>query len=305
LGQQALEKRGDRRLPHVLKFTAHRPAGQGCALHTRILATRHGARPPVVVAGEAAMTNKIDLAGRNAVVTGGAQGIGRAIVERFLESGAAVAIWDRDVDLGKKTAAELQKRGRISTFAVDVTNYPDVERARDETIKALGRIDILVNNAGIAGPNTKTWDYPLKAWQDVLSINLNGPFHCCRAIAPAMIAQNYGRIVNIASIAGKEGNPNAVHYSASKAGLIALTKSLGKELAAYDILVNAVTPAAAKTAIFDQMTQQHIDFMLSKIPKNRFVLVEEVAAMVSWLASEDCAFSTGAVFDISGGRATY
>ena len=251
------------------------------------------------------MTNKIDLTGRNAVVTGGAQGIGRAIVERFLESGAAVAIWDRDAGLAKKAAAELQKRGRIATVAIDVTDYSDVERARDETIKAFGRVDILVNNAGIAGPNVKTWDYPLKAWQDVLSINLNGPFHCCRALAPVMIAQNYGRIVNIASIAGKEGNPNAPAYSASKAGLIALTKSLGKELASYDIAVNCITPAAAKTAIFDQMTEEHINYMLAKIPMNRFVTVEEIASMVCWLASGNCSFSTGAVFDISGGRATY
>jgi 3-oxoacyl-[acyl-carrier protein] reductase len=260
---------------------------------------------PLVFAWEAAMTNKIDLTGRNAVVTGGAQGIGRAIVERFLESGAAVAIWDRDAALAKKSAAELQKRGRIATVAIDVTDYSDVERARDETIKAFGRVDILVNNAGIAGPNVKTWDYPLKAWQDVLSINLNGPFHCCRALAPVMIAQNYGRIVNIASIAGKEGNPNAPAYSASKAGLIALTKSLGKELASYDIAVNCITPAAAKTAIFDQMTQEHIDFMLSKIPRGRFVTVDEIAALAAFCASSDCSFTTGAVFDISGGRATY
>src|SRR5262245_56876654 len=209
------------------------------------------------------MGNKIDLGARNAVVTGGAQGIGRAIVERFLESGAAVAIWDRDSDLAKKTTMQLQNRGRIASFVVDVTNYSDVERARDDTIKTLGRIDILVNNAGIAGPNIKTWDYPLDAWRKVLAINLDGPFHCCRALAPAMLAQNYGRIVNIASIAGKEGNPNAPAYSASKAGLIALTKSLGKELASHDISVNCITPAAAKTAIFDQMTQEHIDFMLA------------------------------------------
>ena len=223
------------------------------------------------------MTNKIDLGGRNAVVTGGAQGIGRAIVERFLDSGAAVAIWDRDIELAKKTAAELKSRGRVTPVAVDVTNYSDVERARDETVKAFGRIDILVNNAGIAGPNVKTWDYPLDAWREVMSVNLDGPFHCCRALAPLMIAQNYGRIVNIASIAGKEGNPNAPAYSASKAGVIALTKSLGKELAAHDISVNCITPAAAKTAIFDQMTQEHIDFMLSKIPRGRFVTVEEIA----------------------------
>jgi 2-dehydro-3-deoxy-L-rhamnonate dehydrogenase (NAD+) len=251
------------------------------------------------------MANKIDLNGRNAVVTGGAQGIGRAIVERFLESGAAVAIWDRDIDLAKKTASQLQNRGRITPVAADVTNYSDVERARDDTIKALGRVDILVNNAGIAGPNTKTWEYPLDAWRDVLSINLSGPFHCCRAVVPAMITQNYGRIINIASIAGKEGNPNAPAYSASKAGLIALTKSLGKELASYDIAVNCITPAAAKTAIFDQMTQEHIDFMLSKIPRGRFVKVEEIASLAAFCASSDCSFTTGAVFDISGGRATY
>src|SRR5262249_42995751 len=181
------------------------------------------------------MANKIDLSARNAVVTGGAQGIGRAIVERFLESGASVAIWDRGIDLAKKTASELQNRGRVMPFAADVTSYSDVERARDDTIKAFGRIDILVNNAGIAGPNVRTWDYRLGAWRSVLSINLDGSFHCCRALAPAMIAQNYGRIVNIASIAGKEGNPNAPAYSASKAGVIALTKSLGKELASHDI----------------------------------------------------------------------
>ena len=249
------------------------------------------------------MPNKIDLAGRHAVVTGGAQGIGRAIVERFLESGAAVAIWDRDKALAEKAAGELG--GKVAAFAADVTKYAEVERARDETLKAFGRIDILVNNAGIAGPNVKTWEYALDAWRDVMSINLDGPFHCCRAVARLMIAQNYGRIVNIASIAGKEGNPNAPAYSASKAGVIALTKSLGKELASYDIAVNCITPAAAKTAIFDQMTQQHIDFMLSKIPRGRFVTVEEIAALAAFCASAECSFTTGAVFDISGGRATY
>jgi len=254
------------------------------------------------------MSNKIDLSGRIAAVTGGAQGIGRAIVERFLDSGAAVAIWDRDLDLARKTADALRSRGRVAAVAavaVDVTQYADVERARDATLKAFGRIDILVNNAGIAGPNVTTWDYPLEAWRSVMSINLDGPFHCCKAVAPTMIAQKYGRIVNIASIAGKEGNPNAPAYSASKAGVIALTKSLGKELAGHDIAVNAITPAAAKTAIFDQMTQQHIDFMLSKIPRGRFVTVEEIAALAAFCASADCSFTTGAVFDISGGRATY
>jgi NAD(P)-dependent dehydrogenase (short-subunit alcohol dehydrogenase family) len=251
------------------------------------------------------MPNKIDLSGRNAVVTGAAQGIGRAIAERFLGSGAAAAIWDRDFAMADKTAAELQKHGRVVAVAVDVGNYSDVERARDETIKALGRIDILVNNAGISGPNTKTWDYPIDAWRNVLTVNLDGPFHCCRAVVPKMIAQNYGRIVNIASIAGKEGNPNAAAYSASKAGVIALTKSLGKELASYDISVNCLTPAAARTAIFDQMTQEHIDFMLSKIPRGRFVTVDEIAALAAFCASAECSFTTGAIFDISGGRATY
>jgi NAD(P)-dependent dehydrogenase (short-subunit alcohol dehydrogenase family) len=251
------------------------------------------------------MTSRIDLAGRIAVVTGGAQGIGRAIVERFLDSGAQVAIWDQDADLSEKTAHELKPRGRSAPVAVDVTNLAQVERARDETLKRFGRIDILVNNAGIAGPNVKTWDYPPEAWRTITAINLDGTFHCCRALAPGMIAQNYGRIVNIASIAGKEGNPNASAYSASKAGVIALTKSLGKELAEYDIAVNCITPAAAKTAIFDQMTREHIDFMLSKIPRARFVTVEEIAALVAFCVSAECSFSTGAVFDISGGRATY
>jgi 3-oxoacyl-[acyl-carrier protein] reductase len=254
---------------------------------------------------ERLMPNKIDLAGRYAVVTGGAQGIGRAIVERFLESGAAVAIWDRDKELAAKTAAELDNRGQVAAVACDVTKLADVERARDETTKALGRIDILVNNAGIAGKNATTWDYPADEWAQVMRINLDGPFHCCRAVVPQMIDQNYGRIVNIASIAGKEGNPNASAYSVSKAGVIALTKSLGKELAAHDIAVNCITPAAARTAIFDQMTQQHIDFMLSKIPRARFVKVEEIAALAAWCASADNSFTTGAVFDISGGRATY
>jgi 2-dehydro-3-deoxy-L-rhamnonate dehydrogenase (NAD+) len=247
--------------------------------------------------------NKIDLNGRSAVVTGGAQGFGRAITERFVISGAKVAIWDHDAPLAEKTAREIG--ADVTAFNVDVSDPAAVEQARDATLAALGRIDILVNNAGIAGINKTVWETDLEEWRKVLRINLDGPFICCKAIVPAMVKQNYGRIVNIASIAGKEGNPNAAHYSASKAGLIALTKSLGKELAGYEIAVNAVTPAAARTAIFDQLTQQHIDFMLSKIPKGRFVLVEELAAMVAWLSSEDCAFSTGAVFDISGGRATY
>ncbi len=247
--------------------------------------------------------NKIDLNGRTAIVTGGAQGFGRAITERFVASGAKVAIWDNDQGLAEKTAKEIGNA--VSAFKVDVTDLAMVEKTRDATLNAFGKIDILVNNAGIAGANKSVWDTDFEEWRKVLRINLDGPFICCKAIVPAMLKQSYGRIVNIASIAGKEGNPNAAHYSASKAGLIALTKSLGKELASNNILVNAVTPAAAKTAIFDQMTQAQIDYMLSKIPKARFVLVEEVAAMVAWLASEDCAFSTGAVFDISGGRATY
>ncbi len=247
--------------------------------------------------------NSIDLKGRVAVVTGGAQGFGRAITERFVASGAQVVIWDHDEALARKTADEIGTA--VATHTVDVTNPEAVDGARDAALAVHGRIDILVNNAGVAGVNRTVWETDVNEWRKVLRINLDGPFICCHALAPTMIAQGYGRIVNIASIAGKEGNPNAAHYSASKAGLIALTKSLGKELANYDIAVNAVTPAAARTAIFAQMTQQHIDFMLSKIPKGRFVLVEEVAAMVAWLASAECSFSTGAVFDISGGRATY
>jgi 3-oxoacyl-[acyl-carrier protein] reductase len=249
------------------------------------------------------MGNRIDLEGCTAVVTGGAQGFGRAITERFAASGARVAIWDRDMALAERTAAELGER--VTAIVCDVTDPAKVAKARDATVSRLGRIDILVNNAGIAGTNAKTWETDVEEWRKVMRINLDGPFICSRAVAPLMIAQNYGRIVNIASIAGKEGNPNAAHYSASKAGVIALTKSLGKELAGYDIAVNAVTPAAAKTAIFDQMKQEHIDFMLSKIPRNRFVTVEEVAALVAWIASSENSFTTGAVFDISGGRATY
>ena len=247
--------------------------------------------------------NKIDLSGRVAVVTGGAQGFGRAITERFIASGAKVAIWDVDQRLADKTADEVG--GDTKVYALDVSDFSAIEKARDATINDLGKIDILVNNAGVAGANATVWDTPVEEWRRVMRINLDGPFVCSKAVVPHMIAQKYGRIVNIASIAGKEGNPNAAHYSASKAGVIALTKSLGKELAGYDIAVNAVTPAAAKTAIFDQITQQHIDFMLSKIPRARFVLVEELASLVAWMASEENSFTTGAVFDISGGRATY
>ena len=249
------------------------------------------------------MANAIDLKGRTAVVTGGAQGFGKAITERFVASGARVAIWDRDTPLAEKTAAAFG--GQVIAIACDVADPGSVDKARDATVRALGRIDILINNAGIAGYNAKTWETDVEEWRKVMRVNLDGPFICSRAVVPLMIAQNYGRIVNIASIAGKEGNPNAAHYSASKAGVIALTKSLGKELAGHNIAVNAVTPAAAKTAIFDQITQEHIDFMLSKIPRNRFVTVEEVAGLVAWIASEENSFTTGAVFDISGGRATY
>ena len=248
-------------------------------------------------------SNMIDLKGRAAVVTGGAQGFGKAITDRFLKSGARIAIWDQDTALAEKTAKALG--GDVQAITCDIANPASVAAACAATISWLGRIDILINNAGIAGANAKTWETDVEEWRKVMRVNLDGPFICSRAVVPLMIAQNYGRIVNIASIAGKEGNPNAAHYSASKAGVIALTKSLGKELAGYDIAVNCVTPAAAKTAIFDQITQQHIDFMLSKIPRNRFVLVEEVAAMVAWMASEENSFTTGAVFDISGGRATY
>ncbi|WP_458756755.1 SDR family NAD(P)-dependent oxidoreductase [Afipia sp. TerB] len=247
--------------------------------------------------------NKIDLNGRFAVVTGGAQGFGRAITERFVESGAKVAIWDHDQALSEKTAKEIGTA--VIALKVDVTDPAAVDAARDATSKAFGRIDILVNNAGIAGVNKTVADLSVDEWRQVMRINLDGPFICCKSVVPVMMKNNYGRIINIASIAGKEGNPNASHYSASKAGVIALTKSLGKELAGTDIAVNAVTPAAAKTAIFDQMTQQHIDFMLSKIPRGRFLKVEELASLVAWMASEECLYTTGAVFDISGGRATY
>jgi 3-oxoacyl-[acyl-carrier protein] reductase len=233
--------------------------------------------------------NQLDFKGRTAIVTGGLQGIGAAIVKRLEASGAKVLVWD--------VAAK--------TGAVDVSDAAAVERATAKALADLGRIDVLVNNAGVAGLNLPTADYPVEEWERVLRINLTSQFLCCRAVAPHMAKRKYGRIVNIASIAGKEGNPNAVAYSASKAGVIALTKSLGKELARTGVLVNCVTPAAAKTAIFDQMTEEHISYMLSKIPMNRFVTVEEIAALVCWLASEDCSFSTGAVFDISGGRATY
>ena len=252
------------------------------------------------------MPNRIDLDGRFAVVTGGAQGIGRAITERFLDSGAAVAIWDRDIALAAKTAQELTDRGKgIIALNVDVADHRSVERARDETMAAFPRIDILVNNAGIGGPTQTTWEYPPEGWRQVMAVNLDGPFHCCRGVIPQMIANNYGRIVNIASVAGKEGNPRASAYSASKAGLISLTKSLGKELAGYDIGVNCITPSSAKTELLKQFSEDFVKTMLAKVPRGRFVRVEEIAAMAAFCASAECSFTTGGVFDISGGRATY
>ena len=247
--------------------------------------------------------NQIDLKSRTAIVTGGAQGIGLAIVKRMLASGASVRIWDRDQKLLQQTLSALS--GPVSGDAVDVADEKSVAQGTAAAVAALGKVDILVNNAGIAGANAPTVAYPVDEWERVIKVNLTSQFLTCRAVAPHMVKQKYGRIVNIASVAGKEGNPNAVAYSASKAGVISLTKSLGKELAKDGVSVNCITPAAAKTAIFDQMTEQHINYMLSKIPMGRFVLVEEIAAMACWLASEDCSFTTGGVFDISGGRATY
>jgi 2-dehydro-3-deoxy-L-rhamnonate dehydrogenase (NAD+) len=249
--------------------------------------------------------NQIDLKQRHAVVTGGAQGIGRSIANRLLASGASVSLWDRDAELVKTTQVELSKHGTVSVEIVDVASLESIEAATKSTLAKHGKIDILVANAGIAGPNLKTWDYPIDAWKQVIEINLTGVFLCCRTIVPHMLQQNYGRIVNVASIAGKEGNANAPAYSASKAGVIALTKSLGKETAGKNIAVNCITPAAARTRIFDQLSQEHIDFMLSRIPRGRFLEVDEVSAMVAWLVSEENSFTTGAVFDLSGGRATY
>jgi NAD(P)-dependent dehydrogenase (short-subunit alcohol dehydrogenase family) len=249
--------------------------------------------------------NRIDLHGRRAVVTGGAQGIGRAIAERLLASGAAVALWDRDQPLVGATREALASGGDVLAVAVDVTDLTAVEAAARATTQELGGIDILVNNAGIAGPNHPLWEYPPDAWREVIEIDLDAVFYCCRAVVPQMIARNYGRICNVASIAGKEGNPSASAYAAAKAGVIALTKALGKELATHDIAVNCITPAAARTRIFDQITQEFVDYMLSRIPRGRFVEVEEIAAMVAWLVSEENSFTTGAVFDLSGGRATY
>jgi len=247
--------------------------------------------------------NSLDFAGRTAIVTGGAAGIGLAVAARLAAGGARVALWDRDA--AALDGAKATLRGVAHAAALDVADWAAVERAARETHAALGRLDVLVCSAGITGPNTPLEAYPVDEWKKVFDVNVHGLFHCNRACVPLMRAHDYGRIVNIASVAGKEGNPNASAYSASKAAVIGLTKSLGKELAKTGIRVNCVTPAAVRTAIFDQMTQQHIDFMLSKIPMGRFGTVDEVAALVAWLASEDCAFSTGAVFDASGGRATY
>jgi 3-oxoacyl-[acyl-carrier protein] reductase len=245
--------------------------------------------------------NKIDLNGRGAIVTGGARGIGLAVVERLVASGAKVAIWDRDA---AAATAEAGRLGQIG-LAVDVADADSVEAAVGRSESAIGRIDILVTSAGITGPNLPVEDYPVDAWRQVLDVDLTGPFLCSRAVIPGMRQRDYGRIVHIASIAGKEGNPNASAYSAAKAGVISLTKSLGKELATTGVRVNCVTPAAVKTEIFAQMTEQHIQYMLSKIPMGRFGLASEIAALIAWLASEECSFSTGATFDLSGGRAVY
>jgi 2-dehydro-3-deoxy-L-rhamnonate dehydrogenase (NAD+) len=245
--------------------------------------------------------NQLDLNGRNAVVTGGASGLGFAIAERLALSGAKVVIWDIDDEAAQAAAKKL---GGVAIIA-DVGDLASVTHAVGKTLGLVPAIDVLVNNAGITGPNVKLWEYPAQDWRQVFAVNVDGTFHCCRAVVPHMRERNYGRIVNIASVAGKEGNPNASAYSASKAAVIALTKSLGKELADTAIRVNCVTPAAVRTPLFAQMTQAHIDYMLSKIPLGRFGEPQEIAALVTWLASEECSFSTGAVFDLSGGRATY
>ncbi len=246
-----------------------------------------------------------DFANRVAVVTGGAQGIGRAVAERLIDGGAAVALWDQDMTLAKETAGALSARGKVVALGVDVSDETQVDRARAETLQALGPVDILVNNAGIAGRNATVADCPVDEWDRVMRINLRSQFLCCHAFVGDMIARNYGRIANVASIAGKEGNPTASPYSASKAGVIALTKSLAKETAGNNISVNAIAPVTADTRILEQLTQAHIDYMLSKIPRGRFVTVEEIAATVAFMVSDECSFTTGFTFDISGGRATY
>ncbi len=247
---------------------------------------------------------KFDLTNKVAIITGGAQGFGFAISERFIQSGAKVIMWDIDEDAAKK-AKEKINSDNLSYQILDVTNSENINKNLKKIENQFNKIDIFINNAGIAGMNTTVADYPLDEWNKVINLNLNSVFYCCKAVVPFMKKNNYGRIVNIASIAGKEGNPNASAYSSSKAGVIALTKSLGKELAQNNIAVNCVTPAAAKTRIFDQMTEEHINYMLSKIPRNKFAKVEELASLVTWLACEENSFSTGAVFDLSGGRATY
>ena len=249
--------------------------------------------------------NKIDLAHRRAVVTGGAQGIGFSIAKRLLSSGASVSLWDRDASALAEALKVAAVAGNMDGLKVDVADPESVRAAVGATAEKFGGIDILVANAGIAGPNFKTWEYPIDAWRQVINVDLTGVFLCCRAVVPLMIKQNYGRIVTVASIAGKEGNPNASAYSAAKAGVIALTKSLGKELASSNIAVNCITPAAARTRIFEQVSPEHIEYMLSRITRGRFLQVEEVAAMVAWMVSEENSFTTGAVFDLSGGRATY
>ena len=248
--------------------------------------------------------NQIDLKGRRAVVTGAAQGIGLSIAQRLLASGAHVCLWDQDAALLEETCEALAGSSVFSQV-VDVTDSRAVAETAQQTATDLGGIDILVNNAGIAGPTVPSWEYPVLDWQNVIDVDLNAVYYCCRAVIPIMREQDYGRVVNVASIAGKEGNPNAAAYSAAKAGVIALTKSIAKETADLNIAVNCISPAAAKTRIFDQISQQHIDYMLSKIPRGRFVLVEEIAAMVAWMVSEENSFTTGAAFDLSGGRATY
>jgi 2-dehydro-3-deoxy-L-rhamnonate dehydrogenase (NAD+) len=249
--------------------------------------------------------NQIDLKGRTAIVTGGARGIGFAAAQRLLASGASLVLWDIDAAALEEAVASLKQSGRVHAAVVDVTDEASIASAVDALINQTGKIDVLINNAGIAGGNGPLWQLEPAVWRRVVEVNLIGPYLVCRAVVPHMMAAGYGRIVNIASIAGKEGNPNASHYSASKAGLIALTKSLGKELATAGVLVNCLAPAAARTGMFLQMSQEHIDYMRSKIPMNRLLEVDELAALIAWLSSEECSFSTGAVFDISGGRATY